>query len=47
MREKISSGDIGLHKTYLCSDIDQIEVENDVVRFLGDKATLEQAIVAM
>ncbi|WIJ24960.1 hypothetical protein [Devosia sp. RR2S18] len=47
MRERISSDDIGLRKTDLCSDIEQIEVADDVVRIVGDKATLEQAIVAM
>lgn len=44
MREKNSSGDIGFRKTYLRSVIDQIEVADDVVRIVGDKATLEQAI---
>mgnify|MGYP000736759510 FL=1 len=44
MREKISSGDIGFRKTYLRSVIDQIEVADDVVRIVGDKATLEQVI---
>lgn len=44
MREKISSGDIGFRKTYLRSVIDQIEVADDVVRIIGDKATLEQVI---
>lgn len=47
MHEKISSGDISFRKTYLRSVIDQIEVADDVVRIVGDKATLEHVISAM
>jgi hypothetical protein len=44
MREKISRDDTGFRKTYLRSVIDQIDVADDVVRIVGDKATIEQAI---
>ena len=44
MRENITSGEIPFRKAYLRSVIDRIEVDDDVVRIVGDKTTLEQAI---
>ena len=44
MREKIATGDIGFRRTYLRSIVDHIEVADDTVRIVGDKAALEQVI---
>jgi DNA invertase Pin-like site-specific DNA recombinase len=44
MRENITTGDIGFRRTYLRSVIDRIEVDDDVIRLIGDKATLEDVI---
>ncbi|WP_280712001.1 recombinase family protein [Bradyrhizobium sp. BR13661] len=44
MRENITSGDIPFRKAYIRSVVDQIEVDDHVIRIVGDKATLEQAV---
>src|SRR5690606_8264932 len=44
MRENITTGEIPFRKAYLRSVIDRIEVDDDVVRIVGDKTTLEQAV---
>ncbi|NJO53868.1 MAG: hypothetical protein HC829_02635 [Bacteroidales bacterium] len=44
MRENIASGDIPLHKVYIRSVVDRIEVDDGVVRIIGEKSTLEQVI---
>lgn len=44
MRENIATGDIPFRKAYLRAVIDRVEVGADVVRIIGDKATLEQVI---
>lgn len=44
MRENITSGDIPFRKAYMQSVVDQIEVDDHVIRIVGDKATLEQAV---
>jgi site-specific DNA recombinase len=44
MREKLDSGDTQARKAYLHSVISQIEVDNDKIRIIGDKATLAAAI---
>ena len=45
MREKLDTGDTQARKAYLQSVISQIEVDDDKVRIIGDKATLA-AIIA-
>jgi hypothetical protein len=44
MRENITSGEIPFRKAYIQSVVDRIEVDDSVIRILGNKATLEQAI---
>ena len=44
IREKIESGDIHARKAYLRSVISYIEVHDDKVRVVGDKATLAAVI---
>ncbi len=44
MRQNIATGEIGFRRTYLRSVIDRIEVDDDVIRVIGDKATLEEVI---
>ncbi len=44
MRENITSGDIPFRKAYIQSVVDRIEVDDGVVRIIGDKSTLEQVI---
>ena len=44
MRESVTSGDIPFRKAYIQSVVDRIEVDDDLVRIIGDKSTLEQAI---
>lgn len=43
MRENITTGEIPFRKAYLRSVIDRIEVDDNVVRIIGNKTTLEQA----
>jgi site-specific DNA recombinase len=42
--EKLASGDVHARKAYLRSVISHIEVDDDKVRIVGDKATLAAAI---
>ena len=44
MQENITSGEIPFRKAYIQSVVDRIEVDDGVVRIIGDKSTLEQAI---
>lgn len=44
MRDSIATGAIPFRKAYLQAVIDRIEVDDDVVRIVGNTATLEQAI---
>lgn len=44
MRENINSGEVPFRKAYLRSVIDRIEVDDGLIRVVGNKATLEQAI---
>jgi site-specific DNA recombinase len=44
MRDKMESGDLQARRAYLRAVISQIEVDDDKVRIVGDKATLAAAI---
>ena len=44
MRENISSGAIPFRKAYIRAVVDRIEVDDGVIRIIGEKSTLEQAI---
>ncbi|WP_142113856.1 hypothetical protein [Bosea sp. AK1] len=44
MRDNITAGEIPFRKAYIRSLVDRIEVDDHVVRIIGDKATLEQAV---
>jgi site-specific DNA recombinase len=46
MREKLTTGEVPFRKAYLGSIIDRIEVDDDVVRIVGRKDVLEQAVLA-
>ncbi len=46
MRENITTGDIPFRKTYIRSVVDRIEIDDDVVRIIGDKTKLEKAVTA-
>jgi site-specific DNA recombinase len=45
MREHITAGATPFRKAYIQALVDRIEVDDGVVRIIGDKATLEQAIL--
>lgn len=47
MRENITSGETPFRKAYLQAVIDRIEVDDGVVRIVGDKSTLEQAVAGL
>ena len=44
MHEKLDSGDIQARKAYLRSVISAIEVDDDVIRIIGEKASLANVI---
>jgi len=44
MRENITTGDIPFRKAWMRSIIERIEVDDGVIRIIGDKCTLEQAV---
>ena len=44
MRENVAFGDIPFRKAYIQSVVDRVEVDDGVIRIVGDKATLEQAV---
>jgi site-specific DNA recombinase len=46
MREKLSSGEVQFRKAYLGAIVDRVEVDDHVVRIVGRKDVLEQAILA-
>lgn len=45
MRENIASGPIPFRKAYIKSVVDRVEVDDHAIRIVGDRATLEQAVV--
>jgi site-specific DNA recombinase len=45
MREKLTGGEIPFRKAYLGSIIDRVEVDDGVIRILGRKDVLEQAVL--
>lgn len=47
MRENITSGETPFRKAYLQAVIDRVEVDDGVVRIIGDKSTLEQAVAGL
>lgn len=46
MRESITTGDVPFRKSYIRSVIDRIEIDDDVIRIIGDKTKLEKAATA-
>ena len=44
MRDNVTSGNVPFRKAYIQSVVDRIEVDDEVVRIVGDKSTLEQAV---
>lgn len=44
MRDNVTNGEVPFRKAYIRSLVDRIEVDDHVVRIIGDKATLEQAV---
>ena len=44
MRENVVSGAVPFRKAYIQSVVDRIEVDDGLIRIVGDKATLEQAV---
>ena len=44
MRDNITTGDIPFRKEWLRSIIERIAVDDGVIRIIGDKTTLEQAV---
>lgn len=47
MRENITSGETPFRKAYIRAVVDRVEVDDGVVRIVGDKATLEQAVAGL
>ena len=45
MREKLTTGDIPFRKAYLGAIIDRVEVDQAVIRIMGRKDVLEQAVL--
>lgn len=45
MRANVTSGEIPFRKAWLQAIVDRVEVDADVIRIIGDKASLEAAIV--
>ena len=43
-RENITTVDIPFRKAWMLSIIERIEVDDGVIRIIGDKSTLEQAV---
>jgi hypothetical protein len=44
MRENVTTGEIPFRKAWLQAIVDQVEVSADVIRIVGDKASLQAAI---
>lgn len=44
MRDNVTNGEVPFRKAYIRSLVDRIEVDDHVIRIIGDKATLEQAV---
>ncbi len=46
MRERVTTGGIPFRKAYIQSVVDRIEVDDQKLRIIGSKATLEQVIAS-
>ena len=46
MREKLTTGEVPFRKAYLGAIVDRIEVDDGIVRIVGRKEVLEQAVLA-
>jgi site-specific DNA recombinase len=46
MREKLTTGDVPFRKAYLGAIVDRVEVDDRVIRLIGRKDVLEQAVLA-
>ena len=46
MRQQINSGEVPLRRAYLRAVIDQIKVDKDEVRIMGNTARLERAVAS-
>jgi site-specific DNA recombinase len=46
MREKLTTGEVPFQKAYLGSIVDRIEVDDTMIRIVGRKDVLEQAVLA-
>jgi site-specific DNA recombinase len=46
MRERITTGETTFRKAYLRSIVEAVEVDDEVIRIHGSKASLEQAVIA-
>jgi site-specific DNA recombinase len=46
MRERITVGEVPFRKAYIQSVVDRIEVDDNEIRIIGSKATLEQVIAS-
>ena len=46
MREKLGSGDDAFRRAYIAALVDRIEVDDAVVRIIGRKEVIEQAVMA-
>ena len=44
MRDNITTGEIPCRKAYIRAVVDRIEIDDNVIRIVGDSATLEQVI---
>ncbi|KQQ06701.1 hypothetical protein ASF59_23735 [Methylobacterium sp. Leaf121] len=45
MRKNVTTGEISFQKAWLQSIVDRIEVSADVIRIIGDKTSLEAAVI--
>ncbi|UMY16502.1 recombinase family protein [Methylobacterium organophilum] len=46
MRKNVTTGEIPFRKAWLQSIVDRVEVDDDVIRIVGDKANLEAAVAS-
>lgn len=46
MRENVTTGEIPFRKAWLQAIVDRVEVDDSVIRIIGDKANLEAIIAA-
>ncbi|WP_407529031.1 recombinase zinc beta ribbon domain-containing protein [Methylobacterium oryzisoli] len=47
MRANVTSGEVPFRKAWLQAIVDRVEVDADVIRIVGDNASLEAAVVGM